>query len=151
MASLREHLTSEHVDREMTRFLTEAGYFLYIIGKLDDAETALTGASASDPKDPVPLVALAETLLANGKAAKAERAARDACDLAAAQDHDAMPFAWLIRGDCQMALKKRDRAADTWRHAADLDPGGPVATVASDRLSMSGENAGATAPPREDT
>ena len=68
------------------------------------------------------------------RAGKAERAAQQACDRAAAASHDSMPFAWLVRGDALMARRKPTRAAQAWRHAAELDAGQGVGIVAADRL-----------------
>ena len=73
---IQQLLDRAELRRTLTRFLTEAGYFLYLNGSHEKAAEVLLGARAADSRDPVPIIAYAEVMLATGRAGKAERAAQ---------------------------------------------------------------------------
>ncbi len=135
MATLAAQLGLEDAGYKPARYLTEAGYFLFGCGHVEEAASAFEGARLLAPQDPVPHTGLAEVFLAQGKPRKAERAATRACDTVSEASGAALAYAWLIRGDARMQLGQARQSVQAWRNAIHLDEHGPAGRLARGRLS----------------
>ncbi|MEM0985386.1 MAG: sulfotransferase [Pseudomonadota bacterium] len=88
------------------------------LGRTADAIRLMEASLVVSPDQAGPHLNLARLLLASGELERASRHAETAISL---DDHD--PQGFILRGHCQKALKRFDRAAEAYERAAEIDPG----------------------------
>jgi predicted Zn-dependent protease len=109
----------------------EAGYALFELGRLEEAEAIFRGVAALLPSSPVPRVALSQVFLMQGRLAEAELVCQSALVLSPGSLHARIHYAEAL-----LYQRRRAEAEEELHRVIEADPSSPESRMARDLLSI---------------
>lgn len=116
---------------EESRVVMEAGYALFELGRLEEAEGIFRGIGELLPSSPVPRVALSQVFLLQGRLAEAQSACEDALRLSPESLHARVHYAEIL-----LYQRRRAEAEEELRRVIAADPMSPDSQTARDLIEI---------------